>query len=280
MDKEIIALINLAIKEDLGEGDHTSLACVPRNKKGKAKLFAKDNGTIAGVELGIFIFKTLDESAEISIYKQDGEKVKTGDTILVIEGNEQLLLQAERLVLNFMQRMSGIATFTNRFNQELKGLNTQLLDTRKTTPGLRKIEKWAVRIGGGTNHRMGLYDMIMLKENHIDYAGGIEPAINKTNAYLEKINKKIPIEVETRDLAELKEVLKVGGVHRIMLDNFSLTDLRIAVELIEGNYETEASGGINLHSVRAIAETGVDYVSVGALTHSVTSLDISMLVIE
>ena len=280
MDKEIIALINLAIKEDLGEGDHTSLACVPRNKKGKAKLFAKDKGTIAGVELGIFIFKALDKTVEISIYKQDGEKVKSGDTILIVEGNEQLLLQAERLVLNFMQRMSGIATFTNRFNQELKGLNTQLLDTRKTTPGLRKIEKWAVRIGGGTNHRMGLYDMIMLKENHIDYAGGIEPAINKTNAYLEKINKKIPIEVETRDLAELKEVLKVGGVHRIMLDNFSLTDLRIAVELIEGNYETEASGGINLHSVRAIAETGVDYVSVGALTHSVTSLDISMLVIE
>lgn len=279
MDKEIIALINLAIKEDLGEGDHTSIACVPLNKKGKAKLFAKDKGIIAGVELGIFIFKTLDKSVEINALKQDGDLVNPGDTIMIVEGNEQLLLQAERLVLNFMQRMSGIATFTDRFNQVLKGLNTKLLDTRKTTPGLRKIEKWAVRIGGGTNHRMGLYDMIMLKENHIDYAGGIEPAIKKTIAYLEKIDKKIPIEVETRDLTELKEVLKVGGVQRIMLDNFSLDNLREAVTLIDGRFETEASGGINLKTVRAIAETGVDYVSVGALTHSANSFDISMLVL-
>ena len=190
------------------------------------------------------------------------------------------MLQAERLVLNFMQRMSGIATFTNRFNQELNGLNTKLLDTRKTTPGLRKIEKWAVRIGGGHNHRMGLYDMIMLKENHIDYAGGVSTAIKNTLSYLKENNKNIPIEIETRNLEELKEVLKVGGIQRIMLDNFSLSDLREAVSLINGRFETEASGGINLKTIRNIAETGVDFVSVGALTHSAKSLDISMLVAD
>lgn len=280
MDSDIIALIDLAIKEDLGEGDHSSLACVPKNKKGKAKLIAKDKGIIAGIELGRFIFKYLDTNSEIRIYKNDGDSVSPGDVILIVEGNERSLLQAERLVLNFMQRMSGIATFTNRFNQELEGLNTKLLDTRKTTPGLRKIEKWAVRIGGGYNHRMGLYDMIMLKENHIDYAGGVSAAINNTLSYLKNNNLSIPIEIETRDLEELKEVLQVGGIQRIMLDNFSLNDLREAVSLINGKFETEASGGINLETIKAIAETGVDFVSVGALTHSVKSLDISMLVVK
>lgn len=279
MDKDIIALIDLAIKEDLGEGDHSSLACVPIDKIGKAKLIAKDEGILAGIELGEFIFKSLDDKSEIRIYKNDGDLVSPGDIILVIEGNERILLQAERLVLNFMQRMSGIATFTNKFNQELEGLNTKLLDTRKTTPGLRKIEKWAVRIGGGYNHRMGLYDMIMLKENHIDYAGGVTAAIKNTLSYLKDNKLSIPIEIETRNLDELKEVLKVGGIQRIMLDNFSLNDLREAVSLINGRFETEASGGINLETVRGIAETGVDFVSVGALTHSVKSLDISMLVV-
>lgn len=279
MDKDIIALIDLAIKEDLGEGDHSSLACVPIDKIGKAKLIAKDEGILAGIELGEFIFKSLDDKSEIRIYKNDGDLVSPGDIILVIEGNERILLQAERLVLNFMQRMSGIATFTNKFNQELEGLNTKLLDTRKTTPGLRKIEKWAVRIGGGYNHRMGLYDMIMLKENHIDYAGGVTAAIKNTLSYLKDNKLSIPIEIETRNLDELKEVLKVGGIQRIMLDNFSLNDLREAVSLINGRFETEASGGINLETIRGVAETGVDFVSVGALTHSVKSLDISMLVV-
>lgn len=256
------------------------MACVPKDKIGKAKLIAKDEGVVAGIELGEFIFKLLDDQSEIRIYKNDGDRVSPGDVILDIEGNEQLLLQAERLVLNFMQRMSGIATYTNRFNQELKGLNTKLLDTRKTTPGLRKIEKWAVRIGGGHNHRMGLYDMIMLKENHIDYAGGVSAAINNTLSYLKSNNINIPIEIETRNLKELNEVLQVGGIQRIMLDNFSLNDLSEAVSLINGKFETEASGGINLETIRAIAETGVDFVSVGALTHSVKSLDISMLVAD
>ena len=279
MDKDIIALIDLAIKEDLGEGDHSSLACVPKDKIGKAKLIAKDEGILAGIELGEFIFKSLDDKSEIRIYKNDGDWISPDDIILVIEGNERILLQAERLVLNFMQRMSGIATFTNKFNQELEGLNTKLLDTRKTTPGLRKIEKWAVRIGGGYNHRMGLYDMIMLKENHIDYAGGVTAAIKNTLSYLKDNKLSIPIEIETRNLDELKEVLKIGGIQRIMLDNFSLNDLREAVSLINGRFETEASGGINLETVRGVAETGVDFVSVGALTHSVKSLDISMLVV-
>jgi len=280
MDKEIVALIDLAIKEDLGEGDHSALASVPKDKIGKAKLIAKDKGIVAGIELGVFIFKTLDAQSKIHIYKNDGDWVSPGDIILDIEGNEQLLLQAERLVLNFMQRMSGIATFTNRFNLELEGLNTKLLDTRKTTPGLRKIEKWAVRIGGGQNHRMGLYDMIMLKENHIDYAGGVQASIANARSYLKENKKIIPIEIETRNLDELKEVLKAGGVQRIMLDNFSLKDLREAVSLINGRFETEASGGINLETIRDIAKTGVDFVSVGALTHSVKSLDISMLVAD
>ena len=280
MDKEIINLIDLAIKEDLGEGDHTSLASIPANKTGKARIFAKEKGVIAGVELGAFIFRYIDPEISITEIKKDGDMVNPGDDILIVEGQEQKLLQSERLVLNFMQRMSGIATLTSKYAGAIAGFKARLLDTRKTTPGLRKIEKWAVRTGGGYNHRMGLYDMIMLKENHIAYAGGIEAAIVKVNDYLKKKGKHIPIEVETRNLDEVAEVLEVGGVSRIMLDNFDIAEMRLAVQMINGRFEVEASGGVNLDTIRQIAETGVDFISVGALTHSVKSLDISMLAME
>jgi nicotinate-nucleotide pyrophosphorylase (carboxylating) len=278
MDSEIIDIINLAIKEDQGDGDHSSLACIPQNNIGKAILFAKESGIIAGVELGKYIFQYIDPKCNVEIVKKDGEKVLSGDLILSVEGNERLLLQSERLVLNFMQRMSGIATMVRQYNEAIKGLHTQLLDTRKTTPGLRKIEKWAVRIGGGMNHRMGLYDMIMLKENHIAYAGGIKKAIQQTQAYLKENNLAIPVEIETQNIQEVREVLECGGVNRIMLDNYSIEDLKKAISLIDKRYETEASGGVNLTTIREIANTGVDFISVGALTHSVKSLDISMLV--
>lgn len=278
MDQEIQNIINLAIQEDIGDGDHTSLASIPENNIGKAKLIAKEEGIIAGVELSEYIFSYLDPKCEIKIFKEDGEKVVPGDIILIIKGNERLLLQSERLVLNFMQRMSGIATMVNRYNKEIKEYPTQLLDTRKTTPGLRKIEKWAVTIGGGVNHRMGLYDMIMLKENHIAYAGGIKKAIEQTQKYLRDNNLSLPVEIETQNLDEVEEVLAHGGVDRIMLDNYSLDELVEAIKRIDGRFETEASGGVNLLSIKEIAKTGVDFVSVGALTHSVKSLDISMLV--
>jgi nicotinate-nucleotide pyrophosphorylase (carboxylating) len=278
MDQEIQNIIELAILEDLGNGDHTSLASVPENNIGSARLFAKEKGIIAGVELGLYIFNLLDPKCEAKVYKTDGSAVNYGDTIIRIKGNERKLLQSERLVLNFMQRMSGIASMVDRYNKELLGFNTQLLDTRKTTPGLRKIEKWAVRIGGGKNHRMGLYDRIMLKENHIAYAGGISNAIKNTQAYLKSNSLDIPVEIETQNITEVKEVIECGGVNRIMLDNYSIKGLDEAVKLINGRFETEASGGVTIESLKLIAETGVDFVSVGALTHSVKSLDISMLV--
>lgn len=278
MDAEIINLIDLAIREDQGNGDHSSLACIPKKNRGSAHIVSKEDGIIAGIELGAFLFSYIDPTATLIHFVNDGDRVKKGQMLLKVTGNEQLLLRAERLVLNFMQRMSGIATLTHRFVQEISGLNTRLLDTRKTTPGLRKIEKWAVRIGGGMNHRMGLYDMIMLKENHIAYAGGIEKAILKSNEYVHKTGLNIPIEIETRNLNEVNQVIATGQVKRIMLDNFSLNDLKAAVKLIDGRFETEASGGVSLNTVRKIAETGVDFVSVGALTHSAKNLDISMLV--
>jgi nicotinate-nucleotide pyrophosphorylase (carboxylating) len=278
MDQEIIDIIDLAIREDRGDGDHTSLASIPENNVGKAKLVAKEEGVIAGLELATFIFTYIDPNCKVELFKNEGDDVFPGDIILFAVGNERKLLQSERLVLNFMQRMSGIATMVKRYTKELHGLKTKLLDTRKTTPGLRKVEKWAVRIGGGVNHRMGLYDMIMLKENHIAYAGGIEKAIEQTTQYLKEKGLTIPIEIETQNIDEVKEVLKCGGVTRIMLDNYTIPQLEEAIKLIDGNYETEASGGINLTTIREIAKTGVDYVSVGALTHSVKSLDISMLV--
>lgn len=269
-------LIDLAIREDVGDGDHTSLACIPLNTNGKAQLLVKEEGIIAGIELAKLIFHKIDTSLIFTPILQDGDKIKSGDVAFYVEGSSQSILKAERLALNFMQRMSGIATKTYHYTQLLQGLPTKILDTRKTTPGNRLIEKWAVQIGGGVNHRMGLYDMIMIKDNHIDYAGGIENAINKVVHYLENNNKKLKIEIEARDLKELDEILKVGKIHRIMLDNFSFENLRTAVKLIDGKYETEASGGINEKTIRTYAECGVDFISVGALTHQINSLDLSL----
>ena len=269
-------LIDIAIKEDIGDGDHTSLSCIPKNANGKAQLLVKENCIIAGVDLAENIFKRVDPQLVFIKKIDDGETVKIGDIIFTIEGSSQSILQAERLVLNFMQRMSGIATKTNKYVQILDGLTTKVLDTRKTTPGLRSIEKLAVKIGGGENHRIGLYDMVMIKDNHVDYAGGIEAAITSTKEYLQKNNKHLKIEVEARNLDELNEILTVGGINRIMLDNFSFKDMKTAVKLIDGKYETEASGGITFETLRKYAECGVDYISVGALTHQINSIDLSL----
>ena len=274
--KYIDDLIDIAIKEDIGDGDHTSLSCIPENAIGKAQLLIKENGIIAGIELAKKIFHKIDPSLTFEQLLNDGDAIKTGDVAFIIAGHSISILKAERLVLNFMQRMSGIATNTNYYVGLLKGLNTKILDTRKTTPGLRVIEKWAVKTGGGVNHRMGLYDMIMIKDNHIDYAGGIKEAILSTQQYLKENNKKLKIEIEARNLSELNEILETGGVDRIMLDNFSFDDLRTAVQLINGKYETEASGGITDKTIRQYAECGVDYISVGALTHHIKSLDLSL----
>ena len=269
-------LIEIAIKEDIGDGDHTSLSCIPQHTNGKAHLLVKEKGLIAGVELAKKIFHKIDPSLVFTELLKDGHEVNVGDVVFIVEGSSHSILQAERLVLNFMQRMSGIASNTNNYVNLLKGLNTKILDTRKTTPGLRSIEKWAVKIGGGLNHRIGLYDMIMIKDNHVDYAGGIAAAINSTRKYLNKIDKPLKIEVEVRNLTELNEVLTVGGINRIMLDNFSFEDLRTAVKLVNGKYETEASGGITKETLREYANCGVDYISVGALTHQINSIDLSL----
>jgi nicotinate-nucleotide pyrophosphorylase (carboxylating) len=269
-------LIDIAIKEDIGDGDHTSLSCIPKNANGKAQLLVKEQGIIAGIELAERIFSKIDSTLKFKQLLNDGEFVKVGDIAFTIEGSSHSILQAERLVLNFMQRMSGIASNTNYYVKLLDGLKTKILDTRKTTPGLRLIEKWAVKIGGGLNHRMGLYDMIMIKDNHVDYAGGIAAAINSTQEYLKKTNKQLKIEVEARNLNELKEIIVIGGIHRIMLDNFSFEDMRTAVKLINGKYETEASGGITDKTIREYAECGVDFISVGALTHQINSIDLSL----
>lgn len=266
----------LAIEEDIKDGDHSALACIPKNARGKAKLLVKEEGIIAGIEVAKEIFKTFDKTVVFEQIISDGDQVKYGDIAFYIEGYSQKLLGAERLVLNIMQRMSAIATLTNKFVVEIGDLPTKILDTRKTTPLIRFLEKQAVKIGGGENHRMGLYDMIMLKDNHIDFAGGIEKAILKTKKYLADNKLDLKIEIETRNLEEVKEVLSIGGVNRIMLDNFSHDDLKTAVKLINGKYETEASGGIKLSTVRSYAECGVDYVSSGALTHSVHNLDLSL----
>ena len=269
-------IIELALLEDIGDGDHSSLACVPELAKGKATLFIKDDGILAGVDLAVRIFKKLDPSLEINILLIDGTPVKKGDVAFTVIGSSRSILATERLVLNFMQRMSGIATQTHKIVSLLEGTNTRLLDTRKTTPCIRYMEKWAVRIGGGENHRFALYDMIMLKDNHIDYAGGIKPAIEGTLNYLKETGKKLKVEVEVRNLNELKQVLEVGGIDRIMLDNFTPSEIETALKLIPTNYETEASGGITLETIREFAETGVDFISVGALTHSFKSLDMSL----
>ncbi len=273
MIDEIIAN---ALREDIGDGDHSTLSSVPENGKGVARLLVKDEGIIAGVELAERIFKTFDPNLEIEVFIKDGQHVKPGDVAFIVKGASRSILTTERLVLNFMQRMSGIATQTNRIVKLIDGTSAKLLDTRKTTPGIRYMEKWAVRIGGGHNHRFALYDMIMLKDNHIDYAGGIRPAIEKANQYLKDTGKDLKIEIEVRNEEELKEVLEVGQVNRIMLDNFSPERIVAALKTIPESYEVEASGGITIDTIRAYAETGVDFISVGALTHSFKSLDMSL----
>lgn len=268
--------ISEALKEDMGDGDHTSLACIPNSAKGKAQLLVKENGILAGVQLALEIFKAVDKTLKVEIFISDGSKIKVGDIILIVEGKAQSILLAERLVLNCMQRMSGIATKTNHLVQLCKGTKTKVIDTRKTTPNLRGLEKWAVLIGGGANHRIGLYDMILIKDNHIDYAGGIKQAIETANKYLKSKKKKLRIEIEARNINEVKQILEAGNIHRIMLDNFSINDIKKAVKLINGKYETEASGGITEQTINSYAKCGVDYISVGALTHSIKSLDLSL----
>lgn len=277
LDKQVIdQFIKNAIAEDLGDGDHTSLSTIPAHAKGQAKLIIKEAGIIAGVELALEIFKQVDSGLATEVFINDGAEVNYGDIALIVTGSSQSILLAERLVLNCMQRMSGIATKTNYIVKLLSGYHTKLLDTRKTTPGLRYLEKWAVRIGGGVNHRIGLYDMILIKDNHVDYAGGISNAIKAANQYLTNKGKQLEIEIEVRNLSELDQVLETGQVNRIMLDNFSFADLKTAVGIIDKQYITEASGGITEENAAAYAACGVDYISMGALTHSVKSLDMSL----
>lgn len=269
-------LIDIALREDIGDGDHSSLSCIPREANGKAKLLVKQDGILAGVEIAAKVFNAVDPNLKIDILLTDGNKVKYGDIAFYVEGSSQSILMGERLALNFMQRMSGIATHTHELVSIVGELPCKLLDTRKTSPGLREIEKLAVKIGGGYNHRFGLYDMVMIKDNHIDYAGGIDLAISKTKEYLKREGKSLKIEVEARNLDEVKQILAAGPVDRIMLDNFNYSDLRQAVKLIDGKAETEASGGITKETLRDYAKCGVDYISVGALTHQINSLDLSL----
>ena len=277
MKQELIdELIRLAFKEDIGDGDHTTLSTIPASALGKVKLLIKDDGVLAGVEIAEQIFHSFDPELKIEFFICDGAEVKYGDVAFTVEGKVQSLLQTERLVLNVMQRMSGIATTTRNYVKLLEGTRTRILDTRKTTPGLRMLEKEAVKIGGGTNHRIGLFDMILLKDNHVDFAGGIENAIIRAKEYLWQKGKQLPIEIEVRNFDELNEAMRAGGINRIMLDNFSVENTRKAVALVAGQYELESSGGITKDTIRQYAETGVDYISVGALTHSVKSLDMSL----
>ena len=281
MDKELIhQFIVSALSEDVGDGDHTSLSTIDAGTQGKAKLLVKDNGVLAGVELAREIFHVVDPALKLDVYINDGQKVKFGDVAFEVTGDARNILTAERLVLNCMQRMSGIATKTNQITDLLVGTNAKVLDTRKTTPGLRYLEKWAVRIGGGINHRFGLYDMILIKDNHVDYSGGIRRAIENATSYLQANGKKLAIEIEVRNIDELEQVIQTGGVQRILLDNFNFEDLRQAVKIIEGRYITEASGGITIDNIRDYADCGVDYISVGALTHSVKSLDLSLKAVK
>lgn len=275
-EKELDIIISNAIREDVGDGDHSSLACIPKAAKGKAKLLVKEAGIIAGVEMAKRIFRYVDANLKVEILINDGETVKYGDVVFYVEGSSQSILKSERLVLNVMQRMSAIATKTKEFAKLLEGTKTKILDTRKTTPGIRAIEKWAVKIGGGENHRFALYDMIMLKDNHIDFAGGVSKAIEKTKNYLKINNLDLKIIVEARSIDEIKEILRHEGIHRILIDNFDFEETKKAVQLIANKCQTESSGGINLETVRKYAECGVDYVSSGALTHSVYNMDLSL----
>ena len=268
-------LIDLAFAEDIGDGDHTTLCCIPEDAMGKSHLLIKEDGILAGVEVAKKVFDRFDNTMKVEVLIGDGAEVKKGDIAMVVTGKVRSLLQTERLMLNIMQRMSGIATMTHKYVEKLKGTKTHVLDTRKTTPGMRMLEKQAVKIGGGMNHRIGLFDMILLKDNHVDFAGGITNAIDRCHAYLKEKNLDLKIELEVRNFDELNQVLTHGGVNRIMLDNFSVADTKKAVELIGGRYETESSGGITFDTIRDYAECGVDFISVGALTHSVKGLDIS-----
>ncbi len=277
---DIDRIIEEAIIEDIGDGDHTSLATIPADKTGKAHLVIKEPGILAGVDIAEMVFSKTDNSLKFQKLISDGSEVKPGDIVFTVEGCSISILSGERLALNFMQRMSGIATYTNKLASLIAGLNTKLLDTRKTTPLLRELEKYSVNVGGGENHRMGLYDMIMIKDNHIDFAGGIVPAIESIKKYLTDKNKDLKIEIEVKNLEELEIVLNYGGIDRIMLDNFTPEDLNKAVVIIDGKYETEASGGITEKTIRRYAETGVDYISVGALTHHIKSLDMSLLAVK
>lgn len=275
-DKEIAGIIANAIREDVGDGDHSSLACIPESASGKAKLLVKDKGIIAGVEFAKMVFEFVDPKLKIETLIEDGSSVEYGDIVFYVSGSSQSILKSERLVLNAMQRMSAIATKTKQFVNLLEGTKTKILDTRKTTPGIRALEKWAVKIGGGENHRFALYDMIMLKDNHIDFAGGITNAINKTKQYLKDTNRDLKIIVEARNLAEIEEILQSDGVYRILIDNFNYEDTRKAVELIGDTCLTESSGGITEKTIRKYADCGVDYISSGALTHSVYNMDLSL----
>ena len=273
-------IIRAALREDVGDGDHSSLLSIDPETQGSSKLLVKENGILAGVEVALQVFDMVDPTLKTTVYIQDGSPVHTGDVAFVVSGKVQSILTAERLVLNIMQRMSGIATTTRTYVDRIAGTHARLLDTRKTTPNMRILEKMAVRIGGGYNHRMGLYDMIMLKDNHIDFAGGLKNALEKTNRYLKEKNLDLKVEIECRSLEDVRLAMSLGGFHRIMFDNFTPEKVREGVALVQGRYETEASGGITLENLRAYAETGVDFISVGALTHSVKSLDLSLKAIS
>ncbi len=276
----ISQIISEALREDIGSGDHTSLSTIPGTARGKARLLVKEDGILAGVDVAREVFRQVDPDITITIFKHDGESIHKGDIVFEVEGRSVSLLTAERTVLNFMQRMSGIATQTHKLVLKLKGLKTRILDTRKTTPVLRELEKMAVKTGGGLNHRFGLFDMILIKDNHVDFAGGISKAIDAAHRYLDEKNLNLRIEIEVRNLDELQQVMERGGVDRIMLDNFDFETLRKAVQIIGGKYETEASGGITEETIRQYAECGVDFISVGALTHHISSLDLSLKAVK
>ena len=273
-------LIDLSFAEDIGDGDHTTLCCIPEDAMGKSKLLIKEDGILAGVEIAKEVFHRFDPTMQVEVLMGDGTKVKKGDVAMIVTGKVRSLLQTERLMLNIMQRMSGIATMTSKYVERLEGTHTCVLDTRKTTPGMRMLEKQAVKIGGGCNHRIGLFDMILLKDNHVDFSGGIANAINRCHDYLKQKGLDLKIEIEVRNFDELKQAMDCGGIDRIMLDNFSVADTKKAVEIVGGKYETESSGGITFDTLRDYAECGVDYISVGALTHSVKGLDMSFKAAE
>ncbi len=275
MNDLIDRLIDLAFAEDIGDGDHTTLSCIPATAMGKSKLLIKEEGVLAGIEVAKEIFHRFDPELKVEVFINDGAEVKTGDVAMIVSGKVQSLLQTERLMLNVMQRMSGIATTTRKYVKRLEGTKTRVLDTRKTTPGMRMLEKEAVKIGGGVNHRIGLFDMILLKDNHVDFAGGIDKAVNRAKEYCKEKGKDLKIEIEVRNFDEIQQVLAIGGVDRIMLDNFNIENTCKAVEMIGGRFEIESSGGITFNTLRDYAECGVDFISVGALTHSVKGLDMS-----